>query len=51
MSELGWHFISLVIHTCFTAIMVPRRVSLARKQEQNAPVPISFPFTQSLASR
>ncbi len=32
--------------TCFTANMVPFLTSLARKQEQNAPVPISLPFTQ-----
>ena len=37
--------------TCLTAIIVPSRVSLARKQEQNAPVPMSLPLTQSFPSR
>ena len=37
--------------TCLTAIIVPRRVSLARKHEQKAPVPISFPFTHSFPSK
>ena len=44
-SDINDYPVNPVLLTCLTAIMVPRRASLARKQEQKAPVPISFPFT------